>query len=267
MKRIFVTALLLFLIHSYSSAQVFSTRPFASSTAPTGSSLHDLLIAMNQDSVALHVHPGDGRALALGSDFNFMYTHNGSTFNVEGGVWSAGHQFGSGNVINFTRIENVSIFKLNGILEIGYIGGINGSSSELHLNAYADYRSPGDGNSRQLLYDYGGDSPLSYSIRLDPGTTQSDLVFEHIAAGSSTVQSDPGCFKIFSGINPDGSMTGEYLLTVSSVDDGLYSGSGLGMFYMIGDASPVTVPEPSSYCLVLSLVLGAGIGVRRLRKG
>jgi hypothetical protein len=224
---------------------------------------------MNEDSTALHVHPDDTRSLALGTEFNFMYTFSNPSFFVDGGTWSVGHQFGLGNVINFTQIENLSFFELNGVMEIGFIGGINGNDSELYINAFADYDDPDAGNNRYLLYDYGGDSQTSYSVRLDSGITQTDLVFEHVnqgEPGSSVFQSDPDRFKLFAGVNPDGSMTGEYLITVSDVDEGLNNGSGLGIFYMIEGVSPVVVPESSNFGLILSVMLGVAVGMRRLRK-
>lgn len=268
MRRYLFTVLLLLLIHLNCAAQFFSTRPFEAASAPTGSSFHDLLIAMKQDSTALYLDSSDSRSLALGADINFTYTYSNPSFTVDGGLWSAGHRFESGDSINFIHTPNFSAFEINGIVEIGYIGGTSSAGTELHVRAFADHSNPGVNSSQYMLYDLTGVSPDGadpYSVRLNPGSTRSYLQFGN-GAGVSVNQNDPAYFKLFSGINPDGSLTGEYLFTVSAVDDGLSSGSELGIFYMVGDVSAVAVPEPASYCLFLSLILGIVLGHRRFRR-
>lgn len=271
MSRIPVTVLLFLILQTYSAAQFFSTRPFEATAAPTGSSFHDLLIAMSGDSTALHVHPVDERSLALGNEINFTYNYGSPSFFVDSGLWSAGLQFASGNAINFIKTENVPSFEVRGIVEIGYIGGIRSAGTDLYLRTSDDFTDLGSDSSQYFLYSLDSILPgreAAYSIRIDSGSGISYLQFGQSVSGHdslSVLQDNPARFSIYSAINPDGSKTGEYLIGVAEEDDGLFSGSGVGFFYMSGSLSSPAVPEPSSMALVFSLIMGSIVGIRRIR--
>lgn len=266
MKRIIVTALYLSFLHAIAFAQIFSLRPFEGTTVPTGSSFHDLLIVMTEDVSALELDPFDGASLTLGNELNFSFNYSGPFFTPAEGVWSAGHEFGTGSAINFRQVPNLPAFEITGVVDFGYIGGVPDPAEQLYFRTFGN-GIPASGE-QYLLYSFDAGQPGSdsaYSVRFNSGSESTLLEFMVKSGngfGSEVVQSDSEHFIMYAGINADGSMTGEYLLSVSGQNPEL-SGGGQGLFYIGGSVSPASIPEASGFCLLVCVIIGGVVSFRR----